>query len=91
MTEEQIKELALDVVENYFALTLNDDFDSTQINEQVFLGIVYANLVTENAAMPTEDGLALIETAKESLEKFISESPDEEAIESLEDWSSEDE
>lgn len=68
MTEDQIKELALDVAETYFVLALDEDFDGTQINEQVFLGISYSNLIAKDVAMPTEDGLALVEAAKEFLD-----------------------
>lgn len=90
MTEEQIKELSIEVTDAYTALLLDEDFNSESINENVFLGISYANLVNLNVALPTEEGLILIKEAKEFLDD-ASDPVDSEDFEDDEDWNSEDE
>lgn len=63
----EAEKICAEVLETYSSIMMSDDFDPSNISENTFLGIAYAVLVSENAAIPTIEGLQVISSSKQSL------------------------
>lgn len=73
MNDNELKELALDVIETYAAVSLDDNFDASEITEETYLGVVYSDLIYSEVVKPTEEGLKIINVAKTELGKLYEE------------------
>lgn len=69
-SENDIKQLARKITESYELASSSSSFDSEQITQEAFLGIVYSELTLKGAVNASDSGIEIMKKAERSLREI---------------------